>query len=108
MALGDWSLAYGDRDVCVNRVVDCSSLVMHGEISSVLGNIDGLVLTYVCGFSVFTFYPVLSVGECKFVRVAALTVVAATYRFSVCSWFFDHIHCRAFVIPLNVSIDYCV
>ena len=26
------SLAYGDRDVCVRRVVDYSSLVMHGRI----------------------------------------------------------------------------
>jgi len=32
VALGGWSLAYGDRDLCVSRVVDCSSLVMHGKI----------------------------------------------------------------------------
>jgi len=108
VALGDWSLAYGDRDVCVNRVVDCSSLVMHGEISSVLGNIDGLVLTYVCGFSVFTFYPVLSLGGCKFIWVVAFTVVAAMYCFSVCSWFLHCIHCRASVILLNGSIVHCV
>ena len=44
-----------------------------------LGNIDGLVLTYVPGVSVFTFYPVLSLGGCKFVWVVALTVVAATH-----------------------------
>ena len=70
--------------------------------------LGGRSLACVPGVSVFTFYPVLSMGECKFVRVAALTVVAATYRFSVCSWFFDRIHCRAFVIPLNVSIVYRV
>jgi len=33
VALGAWSLAYEDRDVCVSRVVDCSSLVMHGKFS---------------------------------------------------------------------------
>ena len=27
VALGAWSLAYGDRGVCVSRVVGCSSLV---------------------------------------------------------------------------------
>jgi len=56
VALGAWSIAHGDRDVCVSRVVDCSSLVMHGkfplcwEISMVW------YLTYVPGVSVFTFY----------------------------------------------------
>jgi len=33
----------------------------------VLGNIEGLVLTYAPGVSVFTFYPVLSLGGCKFI-----------------------------------------
>ena len=32
-----------------------------------LGNIEGLVLTYAPGVSVFTFYPVLSLGGCKFI-----------------------------------------
>jgi len=31
VALGVRSLAYGDRDVCVSRVEDCSSLVMCGK-----------------------------------------------------------------------------
>jgi len=61
VALGAWSLAYVARDVCVSRVVDCSSLVMHGKFP-VLGNTDSLVLTYVPGVSMFTFYPVYVPG----------------------------------------------
>ena len=73
-----------------------------------LGNIDSLVLTYVPGVSVFTFYPVLSLGGCKFMWAVALTVVAAMYCFFVCSWFLHCIHCRVFVILLNGSIVHCV
>ena len=68
-----------------------------------LGNIDGLVLTYVPGVSVFTFYPILSLGGCKFIWVVALTVLAAMYCFSVCSWFFHYIvgvRCTALIILL--------
>ena len=48
-----------------------------------VGNIDGLVLTYVLGVSEFTFYPVLSLGECEFIWVVALAL-AAICCFSVC------------------------
>jgi len=93
VTLGAWSLAYGDRDVCVfvcmcvcvyvcvcvcvcvcvSSLVDCSSLTMHGEISSVLRNTDGLVLTCVPG--VWCFHVlVLSLGGCKFIWVVAFTM----------------------------------
>jgi len=47
--------------------------------------LGGWSLAYVPGVSVFTFYPVLSLGECKFIWVVALTAVAAMYCFSVSS-----------------------
>jgi hypothetical protein len=61
-------------------------------------------LAYVPGVSVFMFYPVLSLGGCKFIWVVALTVVAAMYSSSVCSWFLHCIHCRAFVILFVYTI----
>jgi hypothetical protein len=70
--------------------------------------LGGWSLAYVPGVSVFMFYPILSLGGCKFIWVVALTVVAAMYCFSVCIWFLHCIHCRVFVILLNGSIVHCV
>ena len=47
--------------------------------------LGGWSLAYVPGVSAYTFYPILSLGGCKFIWVVALTVVAAMYCFSVCS-----------------------
>jgi len=70
--------------------------------------LGGRSLAYVPGVSVFTLYPVLFLGGCKFLWVVALTVVAAKYCFCVCSWFLHCIDCRAFVMLLNGSIVHCV
>jgi len=125
--------AYGDRDVCVSRVVDYSSLVMHGRIPLYLGNmnINRWELTYALGVSVFPFFPVLSPGGCESMWLAALTVVFLcavslcvagfftvitvrfcytvdwVFLFTVCSWFFHCIvgvHCKALVLLIGVIL----
>ena len=43
------------------------------------GNTDGLVLTYAPGVSMFTFYPVLSLGGCQFVLFHLCDTVVFDY-----------------------------
>ena len=95
-------------EMCVSRVVDCSSLVLHGKFPLCWEIYLAWYLPMFLVLGAFTFSPVLSLGGCKFIWVVALTVFAAMYCFSVCGWFLHHIHCRAFVILLNGSIVHCV
>lgn len=72
-------------EMCVSRVVNCSSLVIHWKNFAVLGNMNSLVLTYTPGVNVFPAHSGFTPGW-VYVHVGGgtHTVVVAMYCFSLC------------------------